>query len=424
MSFYELADPVVKARAKAAWLNEAELVHDSRRRWARGWQRVKQVLCEVRKEKDRVRREESGLAAEIAWRRDMITEDSSAEEVQALARMEGRLKAQELRDAREWKMRSREKWIGEDAAPARYFFTRLKLKWAREAIVALEDKDGEFLTDREEIFGEIHQIFQVLYTAEDETSERMQEREEVIGMMNKRLSENDSEQLSLIPDAQEVEKVVFGMAHYKSPGYDGLTTDVVCECWDFVGSACVQLVQTIWAKKRVLRADCHGIIKLIPKPGEKRFLSNWRPISLMNWTYKLISKPTTALTIYFLWEVLKKARLNQHFLQLVQGFTCGGQARVHVNRGFTPDIQIARRVRQGCTHAPLLFALCTEPFMRMMEEPETAGRNSRLDARKYLLGSACRAAMSLVRKEPLSTSEFVWVFLLEGMTLFMKRSDG
>ncbi|KAL3675782.1 hypothetical protein R1sor_025730 [Riccia sorocarpa] len=153
MSFYELADPVVKARAKAAWLNEAELVHDSRRRWARGWQRVKQVLCEVQKEKGRVRREESGLAAEIAWRRDMITEDSSAEEVQALARMEGRLKAQELSDAREWKMGSREKWIGEDAAPARYFFTRLKVKWARKAIVALEDKDGEFLTNREEIFG-------------------------------------------------------------------------------------------------------------------------------------------------------------------------------------------------------------------------------------------------------------------------------
>ncbi|KAL3675783.1 hypothetical protein R1sor_025731 [Riccia sorocarpa] len=228
----------------------------------------------------------------------------------------------------------------------------------------------------------------------------MQEREEVICMMNKRLSENDSEQLSVIPYAQEVEKVVFGMARYKSTGYDGLTTDVVCECWDFLGSACVQLVQTIWAKKRILRADCHGIIKLIPKPGEKRFLSNWRPISLMNWTYKLISKilanrvrdflpklvtPQQAgfvkgryitdnilsmktgqewktwtsqdalfvkidfikaydrIDHIFLWEVLKKAGFNQHFLQLVQGFTCGGQTRVHVTGGFTPDIQIACR---------------------------------------------------------------------------------
>ncbi|KAL3692467.1 hypothetical protein R1sor_006118 [Riccia sorocarpa] len=178
MSYFELAVPAVKARAKTAWLNEAEQVHDSRRRWARGWQRVKQVLHEVRKDKDRIRREESGLAVEIAWRREMITADSSAEEVQALARMEGRLKAQELRDAREWKIRSREKWIGEDAAPARYFFTRLKAKWARESIVALEDQDGVLITDREEIFNEIHQFFQELYTAEDETSDRLQEREE------------------------------------------------------------------------------------------------------------------------------------------------------------------------------------------------------------------------------------------------------
>ncbi|KAL3692038.1 hypothetical protein R1sor_005689 [Riccia sorocarpa] len=192
MSYFELADPVVKERVRTAWLNEVDQVHDSRRKWARGWQHVKQVLREVRKDKDGLRREESGLAAEIAWRREMITADSSVEE----------------------------------------------------------------------------------------------EREEVLGLMNKSLSEEESDRISAIPDEHEVEKVVFGMARYKAPGYDGLTTDVVCECWDFVGQDCVKLVQTIWVKKHILRADCQGIIKLILKPGEKRFLSNWRPISLMTWTYK------------------------------------------------------------------------------------------------------------------------------------------
>ncbi|KAL3692468.1 hypothetical protein R1sor_006119 [Riccia sorocarpa] len=104
------------------------------------------------------------------------------------------------------------------------------------------------------------------------------------------------------------------MAQHKSPGYDGLTSDVVCECWDFVGQDCVKLVQTIW-----------------------------------------------------------RAGFNLHFIQIVQGFTREGPAKVHVNGGFTSDIRTGRGVRQGCPLAPLLFALCTEPFMRMMEEAEKAG---------------------------------------------------
>ncbi|KAL3675490.1 hypothetical protein R1sor_025438 [Riccia sorocarpa] len=184
----------------------------------------------------------------------------------------------------------REKLTTEDAAPSCYFFTRLRAKWARESIHALEDSEGELITDRGAIFDEIHGFYQDLFHAEEDTEETLKARDEVVGLLDRGLSPEDSKRMSVMPDKKEVEEVVFSMAKYKAPGFDGLTVDVVKVCWDFVGDDCVNMVHTIWAKKRVLRSDCQSLIKLLPKSGEKKMLNNWRPISLMNLSYKIISK--------------------------------------------------------------------------------------------------------------------------------------
>ncbi|KAL3687291.1 hypothetical protein R1sor_013600 [Riccia sorocarpa] len=68
MSFYALLDPAVKQRAREAWGSETEIVRDSRRRWARGWQCVKNVLKDVRKESESRRRAEGSLVEEVTCR--------------------------------------------------------------------------------------------------------------------------------------------------------------------------------------------------------------------------------------------------------------------------------------------------------------------------------------------------------------------
>ncbi|KAL3697824.1 hypothetical protein R1sor_011900 [Riccia sorocarpa] len=77
MSFYDLQDPEIKQRAKAAWGAETQVVRDSRRRWARGWQRVKKMLKNVRKEKEQRRRMEWNLVEDVAWRRAQVSKNST-----------------------------------------------------------------------------------------------------------------------------------------------------------------------------------------------------------------------------------------------------------------------------------------------------------------------------------------------------------
>ncbi|KAL3697404.1 hypothetical protein R1sor_011480 [Riccia sorocarpa] len=290
MVFSEDESMVLKQKVEDAWHNETEVVRDARRRWARGWCRVKQVLREARSEMDRKRKMEGSLEAEVEWRMSQLQEDSTEEEAEALWVAETRAREQALQEAREWRLRSRVRWLLEDEAPSKYFFAKLRAKWARDTLEALETTEGELLTDREEILTEVHEFYQDLYEAEVETEEKQEAREELVGLIQNKLEPHESEQLARIPEKPEIESVVFGMATNKAPGQDGLTIEILKLCWSFVGDDCVKLIQCIWAKKRILPSDCQTIIRLIHKGGDRKLLGNLRPISLMTLSYEIVTK--------------------------------------------------------------------------------------------------------------------------------------
>ncbi|KAL3675635.1 hypothetical protein R1sor_025583 [Riccia sorocarpa] len=217
----------------------------------------------------------------------------------------------------------------------------------------------------------------------------------------------------------------------KAPGADGLTIEIVRTCWEWVGDECVKMVRAVWVNKRILRADCEGLIKLIHKGGERKDLGNWRPISLMTLIYKIISKllanrvrivipklidkqqtgfvmgrritdnvlsvklgqeweEWTSQNILFvkldfikaydrvdhafLWRTLECQGFDKEFIALVQGLAKEGSARVHVNAAFTQSIKVGRGVRQGCPLAPLLYAPCTQSFMALLRRATEEGK--------------------------------------------------
>ncbi|KAL3681233.1 hypothetical protein R1sor_024189 [Riccia sorocarpa] len=367
-------------------------------------------------------------------------------------RMEKRLKEHELQEARIWRIRCREKWLTEDDAPSRYFFAKLKAKWARDSLTVLQLDDGEVTEDQEVILEEIQKFYQCLYTKEDESEDRVRAREEVMSLIQNRISADDSRKVSSIPEEEEIKGVVFSMKLNKAPGSDGLTVEVVRHCWEFVGDCCVKMVKAVWVKRRLLKADMQGIIKLIHKGGDRKLLGNWRPISLMSLTYKIVSKIIAnrvktllpnlidpqqtgfvmgrrisdnilspkigqewaewsgqeALFVKldfikaydrvdhcFLWRTLTEMGIDQHFVELIQGITLGGSAKVHINRAFTSAIQVDRGVRQGCPLAPLLFAIVStqeshfQELMRILEKYGLVS-GAKINLRKSLIMSIGR----------------------------------
>ena len=86
------------------------------------------------------------------------------------------------------------------------------------------------------------------------------------------------------------------MAKEKAPGLDGLTVEFYLTFWHVINNDFVDLVNYRYCYKKgsLPNSMNKALIRLIFKnKGERCQLNNWRPISLLNVDYKIISKVLT-----------------------------------------------------------------------------------------------------------------------------------
>ena len=80
------------------------------------------------------------------------------------------------------------------------------------------------------------------------------------------------------------------MKNSKSPGIDGFTAEFFKFFWIDLGKYILNSVNYAYKHGSLSVTQNQGIITCIPKPNKPRhFLKNWRPNSLLNVIYKLIS---------------------------------------------------------------------------------------------------------------------------------------
>ena len=80
----------------------------------------------------------------------------------------------------------------------------------------------------------------------------------------------------------------------KSPGNDGLTAEFYQVFWPTIGHHLVDSLNSSFEKGELANSQKQGIIKHIEKKNkDKRYVANWRPISLLNVDVKITSKAIT-----------------------------------------------------------------------------------------------------------------------------------
>ena len=92
------------------------------------------------------------------------------------------------------------------------------------------------------------------------------------------------------PTAQEIKDTIWEMHPLKASGPDGLSELFFKQYWSIIGSEVVVVIQKIFKEGRLLRSCNHTYITLIPKRQGVCNFNQFRPISLCNFYYKIISK--------------------------------------------------------------------------------------------------------------------------------------
>lgn len=106
------------------------------------------------------------------------------------------------------------------------------------------------------------------------------------------LATTESKDLEMTRDvtAEEIKTALFSIADDKAPGPDGFTAKFFKTCWNIIRSDFIAAIRFFFNTLCLPRSVNSTIIALVPKVENPESMSDFRPISCCNITYKCIAK--------------------------------------------------------------------------------------------------------------------------------------
>ncbi|XP_024009969.1 uncharacterized protein LOC112085166 [Eutrema salsugineum] len=202
----------------------------------------------------------------------------------------------------------REKWKTLKTAEEKYFYQRSRVKWldlgdrntaffhrivaqrvTRNHIHFLKDNSDRMLTSAMDIKSHSAEYFQGILGNTD-LSESPVTVTQLQALLPFRCSDSQVLNLQKVTTAEEIRDTLFALPLSKSPGPDGYFVEFFRASWATVGKDVIASVSEFFRNRRLLRDINNTAISLIPKNPEGCKLSEYRPISCCNTTYKVIAK--------------------------------------------------------------------------------------------------------------------------------------
>jgi hypothetical protein len=184
-----------------------------------------------------------------------------------------------------WKQRAKENWLRHGDRNTKYFHACATQRQRRNAIEQVMDGRGNMCTTAETIEKAFVSFYDNLFT-----SARPNNMENCTDAIRSKVSDVMNCNLMAEFTNEEVKQALYQMAPTKAPGPDGFTMGFYQQHWDTVGPEVCETVLHFFNSSHMNGPLNFTNIVLIPKNNNPASVSEYRPISLCNVLYKIISK--------------------------------------------------------------------------------------------------------------------------------------
>jgi hypothetical protein len=176
----------------------------------------------------------------------------------------------------------------------REFFLAVKQRPQVATIASLVDNVGVCVIDRAGIEQVVTSFYTQLYVAPLVTPEQEQAKEVILGHVPPSFATQFSavvlKRLAQSLSASELKTTLAGMATDQSPRPDEIMTEFYSRFWDIIGEDFIEMINHAIEIDRLPAGMTSGLIVLLPKDGDRKLLSNWFIIILLNSAYNFFAK--------------------------------------------------------------------------------------------------------------------------------------
>uniref|UniRef100_A0A803QGA2 Reverse transcriptase domain-containing protein n=1 Tax=Cannabis sativa TaxID=3483 RepID=A0A803QGA2_CANSA len=201
--------------------------------------------------------------------------------------LENKLNELLLKEEVFWQQRARVQWLQAGDQNTKFFHKKANARRKNNTIRGLFNEDHIWCTSNEAIGDITKSYYSALFTSIMPTNESI---EELLQAVEQVVTDDMNETLTKTFTLEEVQRAVFSMPADKSPGPDGMSALFYQEHWDIVGPLVSKAVLNCISGVADMRSINDSLITLIPKVQQPESISEFRPISLCNVLYKIISK--------------------------------------------------------------------------------------------------------------------------------------
>ncbi|KAI5715018.1 hypothetical protein M8J77_009060 [Diaphorina citri] len=277
----------------------------------------------------------------------------------------------------------------------------------------VKDRDGNTTNEPEKVLNIWKEYFEDLLNVNPETES------DVNGESTHEIRENNEEIEE--PTLREVKDAIDNMKNGKSPGEDGIPVEIFKYGGEGIKRYIHKLIILIWRKETIPKEWNEAVVVPLHKKGDKLECNNYRGISLLNTTYKILSKiilkrlkryeneiigdhqagfvkerstvdqifafkeivskyweynqEVHALFIDFkkaydcirrdyIWKTMSEFGIPKKLIELCKICVVNSKAKVRVEGEYTETFLVNTGVRQGDGISPLLFNIVLEKTLR------------------------------------------------------------